>query len=127
MVTPEETPSRYPQARLMRADALSVVLTWTMLALAALSWIAHLAGVDGFDMATQLAIGAFILGLGVHIVLALLHRRPGCGKHPTIQGFRRPHTVSVGQSRAERWAGVVVSVLRRKRFVCIHCGVEHLV
>ncbi len=117
----------YPQARLLRADAASVVVTWSFMALAALLWWISAFMLPAVGGATRLALWGMFLGGGVHVVLALLHRCPGCGKHPTIQGFKAPHPASLSQSRAAGWAGVVTSVMRRKRFACIHCGAGYAV
>jgi len=112
----------YPQTRLIRADARSVLVTWFFLALSASLWALATMGVPGLEGAVKLAWGAFLLAGLVHVLLALRHRCPACKKHPTVQGFRAPHPASLGQSRTPGWAGVVVSVARERRFVCIHCG-----
>ena len=90
----------YPQARLLRADATSVVVTWSFMALAALLWWISAFMLPVLEGATRLALWGMFLAGGVHVVLALLHRCPGCGKHPTIQGFKAPHPASLSQSRA---------------------------
>jgi hypothetical protein len=95
------------------------------MAVAGALWLARVAGVHGLESAAKLALWTFFLAAGVHITLAFLHKCPSCDKHPTIQGFKPPHPASLGQSRAQGWAGVVMSVVIRRCFVCIHCGVEH--
>jgi hypothetical protein len=120
-------PSEYPQARLLCADAMSVIITWLFIGLTGVLWVFQ--GLGWFDVgpAVTLSVWAFFLAAGLHITLALLHTCPRCAKHPTIQGFKPPHPASLGQSRAEGWAGVVMSVVLQKRFVCIHCGAEYRV
>lgn len=117
----------YPQARLLRADAASVVVTWSFMAAAVLLWWISAFMAPALGGAARLALWGMFLAGAVHIVLALLHRCPGCGKHPTIQGFAAPHPASLSQSRAAGWAGVVTSVVRRRRFACIHCGAGYVV
>ncbi len=117
--------SIYPQHRLLRADAVSVVVTWSLLGLAGVLGLLRLAGLDQLETAAKVSVIGFFVATLVHIVLALLHKCPDCEKHPTIQGLTPLHPASLKQSRASGWAGVVVCVLRKKRFVCIHCGTEH--
>lgn len=117
-------PSQYPKVRLLRADAISVVTTWCLMIITGVFWLTYSAGVPALGNAAKLASWAFFVAAGVHVVLAFLHKCPSCNKHPTIQGFKPPHPDSLNQSRADGWAGVVISVLREKRFVCIHCGTE---
>jgi hypothetical protein len=117
-------PAEYPKARLLRADAVSVLATWLFLGLSGLLWLIALVWSFDVDSALKLAVWAFFLAAGGHVALAYSHQCPGCGKHPTVQGFAPPHPASLGQSRVQGWAGVVLSVLLEKRFVCIHCGTE---
>jgi hypothetical protein len=97
------------------------------MALTATLWLALSAGIHELESPAKATLLAFFLAVGVHLILAFLHQCPSCGKHPTIQGFTPPHPASLGQSKADGWAGVVMSVVLRKRFVCIHCGVEYKV
>jgi hypothetical protein len=117
-------PPQYPKLRLLRADALSVITTWCVMAITAILWLVQTFGVLALKGGLRLASYAFVVAASAHVILAFLHKCPHCGKHPTVQGFKAPHPNSLGQSGVQGWAGVVVSVIRRKRFVCIHCGTE---
>ncbi|MET0983163.1 MAG: hypothetical protein ABWY02_13760 [Telluria sp.] len=118
-------PSEYPKVGLIRADSISVMITWFFMGLTGVLWLFQATGVHALEHAVAVALGAFFLAAGVHVTLAFLHKCPSCAKHPTIQGFKPPHPASLGQSRAQGWAGVVMSVVLQKRFVCIHCGAEY--
>lgn len=120
-------PLIYPKTRLIRADAISVIVTWSLMAMVGVLWLARVAGVPGLEGAVAPALGTFFLSAGVHVTLSFLHRCPSCDKHPTIQGLKPPHPAFVGQSKADGWAGVVLSVVLKRHFICIHCGVEHKV
>ena len=65
---------------------------------------------------------AFLIAAGIHFILAFTHSCPVYGKHPAIQGFGQVHPASFTQSKLKGWSGVVVSVIRRSEFTCIHCG-----
>lgn len=110
---------KYPNANVIYLDALSVALVWAMAPIGIVFY--YFLNLEALAILT---IVIFFLGILLHIVLAFLHRCPVCEKHPTIQGFAPPHEASVGQSYCTGWAGVVVSVLRRHKFVCIHCGTK---
>jgi hypothetical protein len=118
-------PSIYPKARLIRADAISVIVTWSLMVMIGGLGLALGAGVPGLEGAVVLALGMVFLSAGTHVILSFLHQCPSCDKHPTIQGMKPPHPASDGQSKAHGWSGVVMSVVSKRRFVCIHCGVEH--
>ena len=114
----------YPQMKILRADAHTVYISWFLLTMSALLFfLPFLTGITVTEGALITCFGAFCAAVIFHVILALMHRCPSCGKHPTIQGFRTVHPASVGQARAEGWAGVVINVVRRRPFVCIHCGV----
>lgn len=93
--------------------------------LTAVLWLFQAIDIHTFGPAVVVALWGFFLAAGLHVILAFLHKCPSCSKHPTIQGFKPPHPASLGQSRAQGWAGVAMSVVLRKRFVCIHCGAEY--
>ena len=93
--------------------------------LTAALWLFQAIDIRTFSPAVVVALWGFFLAAGLHVILAFLHKCPSCSKHPTIQGFKPPHPASLGQSRAQGWAGVALSVVLRKRFVCIHCGAEY--
>ena len=116
----------YPKSAIALLDARTVALAWLLLALLPVTWLAQpwlplLAGWTPFqvNLAAVLCVGL------AHVALSFTHSCPRCGKHPTIQGFSSPHAESLSQSSRSGWAGVVVSILRRRRFVCIHCGAAY--
>lgn len=112
----------YPNSALIKADAWSVLMLW----LALLSWLAAAIGILVVNPRLleywQHGIWVLVALTAIHIILALLHRCPSCGKHPTLQGFSTVHPGSKGQSRLGGWGGVVANVLRNNQFLCIHCG-----
>ena len=118
-------PSEYPKVGHIRADSISVLVTWFFMGLTGVLWVLQAVGMYALKPAVDVALWAFFLAAGVHVLLAFLHKCPSCSKHPTIQGFKPPHPASLSQSRAQGWAGVVMSVVFRKCFVCIHCGAEY--
>lgn len=119
----------FPNARLIRFDALLVVVARAIGAIA-VAVLAIAAGVRTFTShwPMQLVYGAFAflllhLALSVfHMLLAVLERCPSCGKHPLVQGFSPVHPASIGQAKAEGWSGAVWSIVHRRQFTCIHCG-----
>jgi hypothetical protein len=115
----------YPQSRLMLADVYSVLTAWTLLALFMLGLIAS--GVlklsqHWLNLVLGIPLFAFFSAALLHITLALSHRCPSCGKHPTVQGFKPIHPNAVPKSGISGWARVVWSTYRERQFVCIHCG-----
>ncbi len=113
---------RYPKAKAIRLDSYAVMGAWACLALTGVAWLA--ATTLNLPVG-RLAAGSFASFLALalaHLVLAFRHKCPECLKRPTVQGLSPVHPGSAGQAVFEGWAGVVVSVVRRKRFCCIHCG-----
>lgn len=117
----------YPSARLLRADCHAVLVTWLLMPFFAVAMICTLFYRAQLDALAWLAGMAFGTAALTHLVLAFSHRCPTCRKHPTVQGFAPPHPASLAQSKCQGWPGVVVSVVRRNRFVCIHCGSHFVV
>ena len=113
----------YPKSSTALTDARVVAVTWALLVLSGVAWLAHkLLGAP--FLLPQAVFAVFVVSGFVHVAMSLRHRCPSCGKHPTIQGFKPPHPNSASQSKASGWAGVVVNILRRRRLVCIHCGAQ---
>ena len=114
----------YAQLGALRADCYAVLATWLMLMISSVLMVLTFLFKLPLEALLFGSATGFLVSAVVHGVLAFSHRCPSCGKHPTVQGFAAPHPASVGQSELAGWAGVVVSVMRRHRFVCIHCGSE---
>ena len=113
---------RYPQAKAIRLDSYAVMGAWTFLILAGVSWIAATTLDMPVGRLAAISFAAFFSLALAHLFLAFRHKCPECRKRPTIQGLSPVHPASSGQAVFEGWAGVVVSVVRRGKFVCIHCG-----
>lgn len=116
----------YPKSATALLDARVVAVAWLFLVLVPVSWLAQslLPTLFGWNL-FQVNVAAVMLAALTHVFLSFCHACPQCGKHPMIQGFKSPHPNSINQSRQSGWAGVVVSILRRRRFICIHCGAEY--
>lgn len=120
---------RYPQSRLMLLDAscmrlvagltaaFVVALTVEILCFALFNTSFSIGGMR----VSFLALGASLLALLFRLGLALAHKCPACGKHPTIQGFGELHP-SVADDGDNAWVRVVRDVLRSRTFRCFHCG-----
>jgi hypothetical protein len=114
----------YPHARLIRWDALVVVVAWALLAVSGGGVL--LVGLLK-PAALQWAMWALYVALGfsaLHVLLAFIHKCPVCAKRPMIEGFTPVHPDSISQARLNGWAGVAWNVHRHRRFICIHCGTE---
>jgi hypothetical protein len=112
----------YPFASRIRADAYAVVAAWALMLLCAVLWLLGSVARLPVREALSYAFSAFLIVAAIHVVLAFTHKCPVCSKHPTVQGFKPVHPDSVAQSRLTGWSGVVISVLRRRQLICIHCG-----
>jgi len=118
----------YPQSKLILVDAITVVIAWlallTCLGLLALGFFSSWKP-DEFWLKVSGAV--FVVFAVLHVILALFHACPSCGKHPTVQGFSPPHENSTSIGGMDGWASVVWSVVTRRRFTCIHCGAKFIV
>ncbi len=112
----------YPQSRLIKIDAYSAVAAWGLLGLAIVLFLAAAALKVHIFGAIIGAITAFMLAALIHLGFALAHKCPHCGKHPTIQGFAKLHPSVPTATGVDGWARVVVDVVRKQEFACMHCG-----
>jgi hypothetical protein len=121
-------PPIYPKSAIALLDARVVAVAWSLIALLPVCWLIDLwlPPLFGWDL-FQIHFAVFMSVGVVHIGLSLCHACPQCGRHPTIQGFKKPHPDSWAQSEVLGWGGVVVNILRRRRLVCIHCGAGYRV
>jgi hypothetical protein len=118
----------YPRAKLLRLDALAAVAAWVLGGTAgALYFAAIVLAAEVPKWAFLMGFAAFAVAALAHAGLALMHRCPECGKHPTVQGFGALHPCAAAQSRLSGWSGAVWNVFRRNRMVCIHCGTPYVV
>ena len=118
-------PPIYPRSPIALADARAVVVAWAFLLLLGVNLLAHMWLRPANEVLLPINFALFAVAAVAHLVLSFRHKCPACGKHPTVQGFTPPHSVSVGQSRLSGWGGVIVNVIRRRRLVCIHCGEKY--
>ena len=115
----------YPQHKVIKADAYSVILAWMTLPTAFLTLLA-----GGFlppDVAKTAVLGlfaAFFALVLIHLGLSLSHQCPTCEKHPTAQGFKQVHPNARSEEGLDGWSRVVWNVFRNRPFNCIHCGDE---
>ncbi|MDZ7919718.1 hypothetical protein [Rhodoferax sp.] len=112
----------YPSTFAVRMDAYSVFVAWALAVACVILWALVVFLKLPFGCLLGFAGKAFLGAAAVHVALAFTHKCPVCGKRPTVQGFKPPHPDSQTQSKFTGWAGVVVSVVRRSEFTCIHCG-----
>ena len=111
---------RYPNPILIVIDAYAARLSaWLLVATVLAAVVDIFLDVHGrlFYVFLALAVFASI----VHVGFALAHKCPGCGKHPTIQGFAPPHA-SAAHDGDSAWARVVRDVIHKRSFTCFHCG-----
>ena len=125
---------RYPQAHLIVMDAYATRLT----AVAAVVFVVvvsiDLLFAEAFNVdlsiadlrISYIALGLSVLTLVFRTGLALAHKCPECGKHPTIQGFVDLHP-SVVNDGDNAWARVIHDVLKKRTFKCFHCGTSYRV
>jgi hypothetical protein len=115
----------YPQHKVLRADAYTVILAWIALPLAFLTLLLgnYLPSPIGGPAFFSLFAAFFALAL-IHLALSLLHRCPTCKKHPTIQGFKPIHPAAKSEKGLDGWSRVVWNIFRNRPFRCIHCGDE---
>jgi hypothetical protein len=113
--------SIYPKSAIALVDARVVAVTWVLLALSGVAWVAQ-SFLGTSAVFAQSVFAAFVVSGLVHAAMSFRHSCPSCGKHPTIQGLKPPHPNSVSQSNASGWAGVIVNILRRRQLICVHCG-----
>ena len=119
--------SSYPSPRLLVADALSVVAAWLSLFVFFSLLVAGFLGAVA-DSTIVVSLGVAVVFAALHVVLTFSHRCPSCGKGPTRQLLvGDAHPESIGNSRLRGWGGVVLAVLFRRRFACIHCGARYTV
>jgi len=113
----------YPGSKMALLDARVVALAWASMVLVAVVWFARqLLGFPALGPLLPALIGVFFVAAIIHVVLSLQHACPVCDKHPTIEGFGATHEDSKSQAALSGWAGVVLNILKRRQFVCIHCG-----
>jgi hypothetical protein len=125
---------RYPQSRLIVLDAYSMQLTAGLTVASVVVIGVDLLCMEAFDLdlsianlrVSFIALGVSLLALLSRMGLALAHKCPACGKHPTIQGFVELHP-SVANGGDNAWAKVVRDVLQRRTFTCFHCGTSYAV
>ena len=112
---------------LMKMNAWFVVAAWVAFLVSATFFVLGITGVYKDEV---LVINAFlvcaIFALG-HLVLGMYLKCPSCGKRPTVQGIRAIHPLSEKKAGLDSWAVVVLNVIGRGHFRCIHCGSEYRV
>lgn len=121
----------YPGSRWIVLNARTMLLCWFLLVLMSLWTVLIFAGlpIDIGETGMWAFLCLFLSVGALTVVFALAHKCPHCSKHPTLQGnWEKPHPDSLSQSSwFKSWPGVIVSVIRNKRFTCIHCGAKYSV
>ena len=117
---------KYPQSALMKINAWLAVTAWV-----AFLSIAGLYALVFFEVgigekttlnAFIITFVAFIVSALGHLVLGIYLKCPNCQKRPTVQGFQAIHPASNKVAGISGWAGVIVNIISKGKFKCIHCG-----
>ena len=111
----------------MKLNAWCVFAAWIALFLLIALFVAVLSGFDADASLLVSLIVVLVFLLLCHMALALYLVCPNCGKRPTIQGFQTPHAKTKKMAGLDGWAVVVVSVITKHQFKCIHCGESYSV
>ena len=106
----------------MKMNAWFVVAAWATFLVSATFFVL---GITGAYKNEILLINTFLIfvifALG-HLVLGIYLKCPNCGKRPTVQGFRAIHPSSKKKAGLDGWAVVVINIIGKGQFRCIHCG-----
>ena len=105
----------------MRLNAWFVIAAWIGLLASISLLVVGFAGVE----VTDLLITVFTIFLAFasgHLILGFYLKCPSCGKRPTVQGYKAIHPTSEKKAGLDGWAVVVINIIRKKQFRCIHCG-----
>jgi len=115
---------KHPQSILMKVNAWFVVIAWAAFLSVAVFFIL---GISGINIEGNTIVNIFmvfvVFALG-HLILGLCLICPICGKRSIVQGMSGIHRSSNQIGKLDGWAVVVINIITKGRFRCIHCGSE---
>jgi len=108
----------------MKLNAWFVVSAWASLLASIYLLVAGFIGAE-VDESLVTAFVIFLCFASGHFILGIYLKCPNCGKRPTVQGIRAIHPSSEKSAGLDGWAVVVINVIRKNQFRCIHCGSDY--
>jgi hypothetical protein len=111
----------YPKPKLLIINSWIVVITWFFGAIFLISVLFVVFGIGQAFFGLLAFIPLFVFAL-LHIALSFKLRCPACNKMITAQGFAPSHANARRRKYLNAWSTVVLDVLMKRNFVCIHCG-----
>ena len=111
----------YPKPQLLRINSWIVVIAWLFGAIFLISLVLLIFGIGQVFFGLLALIPMLFFGI-IHLILSFKLRCPACAKMITFQGFSQPHPNTRNRKYLNAWSTIVLDVLTKRNFVCLHCG-----
>lgn len=109
----------------MKINAWSVIACWAFIITFLILVLLANTGVYKNAFIGSNSLYLFGLTAFVHIVLATYLKCPNCGKRPTLQGSKAVHLSAKKIKGINAWSVVVLNIVSKGKFTCIHCGEDY--
>jgi hypothetical protein len=117
----------YPKSQLLVINSWIVIITWFFLAVFFISlFLLFILAIGEAFFGLFAFLGMVVFG-AIHIFLSFKLKCSNCNKMVTVQGFATVHNKSRKSKYLNAWSSVVLDVLIKREFICIHCGTEYAV
>lgn len=111
----------YPKPQLLIINSWIVWITLFFFASFLISLILVVFGIGEAYFGLLAFIPLLIFSL-LHVGLSFKLRCPACTKMVTVQGFTPLHENARKRKYLNAWSTVVLDILMKRNFVCMHCG-----
>lgn len=113
---------KYPRLLLMKINAWFVIASWVFIITFLVFLILGLANILKNEFVLVNSIYLFMFFAFGHIILGTCLKCPNCVKRPTVQGIKPVHPSADTKTGINAWSVVILNIVSKGKFKCIHCG-----
>lgn len=113
---------KHPLALLM--TSYLIVLVWSSLTLTIVLFLYGLAFHSLNVNYLYTSFCFFMVCSAISIILMFFNKCPNCNKYLLFEGIEEKHSEAYKIKGVDYWASLVISVVMKKKLVCMHCGMR---
>ena len=123
----DSSETKYRHPILIKVGASFVVFSWLSMAIFMLSLGLGATGIIKDSQFILYPLGTFFVSALLYAAVAISLRCENCARRITVQWRMEPPPFSIKFCKMEGWSSIILQVLLKNRFVCMHCGKKYSV
>ena len=117
----------YSKPWLIIAASSFAVVAWSAMLFIVIAFFLSFFGIYHNDQFLTVIFGTLLSAGALYLVFAPLLKCNHCDRRIFVQWTREPPPFSIKFKGMEGWASIILQVILRREFMCMHCGKKYKV